>query len=457
MATKYNKDSIKEIIARYITLPEKKEKDPKDKENAEIYEAIFAKNKDTYSSILAQANELFLNIREIVTEFAQSHKNVMLLDLTDELKLPELNILITVYCYNPYRVAIMITNEIYSKLKHPLLTCRTLVEHEEFAIDIMSRTFVKIYSLAPGEQSKKSSYAIKSLKNDRFMPPEWEIINLLENAVYGEEEIAVENPDAYVEKRFSQAIERYQEHLDKVIGGRPSDQYYYPNAHIEMIGGREKSCRESSKSMLDQLKLTLMHDMFKSEDFIILGTWAHAAFKGNPCVNTDRIQVLYRKGPVELKNRIANAISKIGKFPVTMGKVFPIELPEEYRLKKVNIKVSLPSMGEMVLVEWLSVLDYSAVPVINANGWLIPVKPLLARYAFIDMFIIYNVFCNNNISKERYIQYQRKLLEVIQSKVSAEAEFIVGFHIPYMEYRKFYMLEGKKFQPYQPANGIKTV
>ena len=480
------KETIKETIAQYIILPEKKEKDKLDKQNAEIYDEIFEVNQPIYNSILKEANHLFLEIREIVKQFVEKHPNTMLLDLTDELKLPAMNYSVVVYCYNPYRVAVMITNAIYEKIKHPMLTCRTIVEHEEFAIDITGRTFIKVYSLAPGENSKKSSYAIKSLQNDRIMPPEWEIINLLENAVYGEEDLAVDDVEKYIKKRFDLAIERYKKHLDKIhddninsdkIGGK--EQYYFPNTK-EYLGGvtnkktkfsmfgkstskniegsHEKSCKESSKSLADQIKLMLIYDVFKSEDYVLFGTWAHAILKtkGKPCVNSDRIQLSSRKSPAEIAKIIQDFINqKIGKYEVSIGKVFPIELPEEYRLKKVSIKVLLPSLGEVAIVEWISPLQYSAVPVIKLD-WQIAAKELLQRYAFIDMFVMYNVFITNNVSKEKYLLQQRKLLSLLED-VDFENTHIVGYHTPYVEYRKFHMLDSKKFIPYKPSEGIKTV
>lgn len=508
MSIMSDKNTVKETIAQYITLPEKKEKDPLDKENAEIYEKLFQANKATYSEVLEKANHLFLEIREIVREFVNNHSNAMLLDLTDELRLPAMNYTVTVYCYNPYRVATMITNQIYEKIQHPMLTCRTIVEHEEFSIDVTGRSFVKVFSLAPGESSKKSSFAIKSLQNDRIMPAEWEIINLLENSVYGEEDLAVDDQDAYIKKRYDEAIKRYKKHLDKihdqyVLPNDSRNQYvlpqsallvsapldlrltplnsqnhtlnaeksgskdikiYYPNVHESISGGREKSCKESSKSLVDQIKLMLIYDVFQNEDFVLFGTWAHAILrtKGKPCINQDRIQLSYRKGPAELTSLIQKFVNeKIGKYTVVMGKIYPIELPEEYRLKKATIKVMLPSVGEVSLVEWISPLQYSTIPVsLVANekqAWQIACRELLQRYAFIDMFIMFNVYQTNNISKEKYLQQQRKLLAILEDQELGEPTNMVGYHTPYLEYRKFYMLESKKFTPYQPSQGIKTV
>lgn len=477
-----DKNTVKETIAQYITLPEKKEKDPLDKENAEIYEKLFQANKATYSEVLEKANHLFLEIREIVREFVNKHANAMLLDLTDELRLPAMNYTVTVYCYNPYRVATMLTNQIYEKIQHPMLSCRTIVEHEEFSIDVTGRSFVKVFSLAPGESSKKSSFAIKSLQNDRIMPAEWEIINLLENSVYGEEDLAVDDPDAYIKKRYDEAIQRYKKHLDKIHdqyvlpinsqnhtlnaekSGSKETKFYYPNVHESISGGREKTCKESSKSLVDQIKLMLIYDVFQNEDFVLFGTWAHAILrtKGKPCINQDRIQLSYRKGPAELTSLIQKFVNeKIGKYTVVMGKIYPIELPEEYRLKKATIKVVLPSVGEVSLVEWISPLQYSTVPVSLVTNekqtWQIACKELLQRYAFIDMFIMFNVYQTNNVSKEKYLQQQRKLLAILEDQELGEPTSMVGYHTPYLEYRKFYMLESKKFTPYQPSQGIKTV
>jgi hypothetical protein len=208
----------------------------------------------------------------------------------------------------------------------------------------------------------------------------------------------------------------------------------------------------------------LIYDVFQNEDFVLFGTWAHAILrtKGKPCINQDRIQLSYRKGPAELTSLIQKFVNeKIGKYTVVMGKIYPIELPEEYRLKKATIKVVLPSVGEVSLVEWISPLQYSTIPVsLVANekqAWQIACRELLQRYAFIDMFIMFNVYQTNNVSKEKYLQQQRKLLAILEDQELGEPTNMVGYHTPYLEYRKFYMLESKKFTPYQPSQGIKTV
>jgi len=135
--------------------------------------------------------------------------------------------------------------------------------------------------------------------------------------------------------------------------------------------------------------------------------------------------------------------------------VHNIELPDEYRLKNVNIKIVLKGPRgneEFLLVEYFSMLDYSAIPCIQIEKYYLPCKEILLKFFFIELWVIFNIYHSKNISNTKYINHVNKVWESITNVKDSfpEPEYIIGYNIPYVEYRKYLALRSIKLPDYRP-------
>ena len=512
---------LRNEIEDFIIVPdktlleeEKQNYDEITKKHKQLYDKIIAQNTPIYRKVLLSANETFRKVREATYAFCREKKNILILDREKFMTLPELSYELSLYCYNSFKVAINLTNALYDLLQHPFVSCKTIVEREEFSIDINGRTMIRIYSLAPGAASKSKDYIIKTVAPYKLydfegvsnVPPEIELIILLENLIYAEKSVSLlSSEDDYIGRLIMETIERYKKHIEEVRtdkfiipshhhdhhakkiqitkGGTgdptensdddstenlnetlQSEEKYKPNSEevfCPKYGGTIlKSCKDGAKDFMNQLKIMIIYDwLFEQKDVVLFGSWAvllKRYGRDKLCFNNDRIQVLCMQNAEWLKSSLQTFIEEnLGRHELILSEQYNMELPDEYRLKRHSIKIVVPGTRggeERILIETFNMLDYAAVPVAELDGYYLLCKELELKYLLVDLWMFFNIFNTGNVSKEKYLNYVENILKNIIHVMEKypPVTHILGYNVPYVEYRKFIMIEGKKHFPYFP-------
>lgn len=511
------------------------------KKHKQIYDKIITQNTPIYRKVLTEANETFRKVREATYAFCRDKKNILILDREKFMTLPELSYELALYSYNSFKVAINLTNSLYDLLQHPFVSCKTVVEREEFSIDINGRTMIRIYSLTPGAASKSKDYAIKIVAPYKLydfegvsnVPPEIELIILLENLIYAEKSVSLlSSEDDYIGRLIMETIERYKKHIEEVRENKflIQNHHHHNDHHAKKIqpkkggkgdreseGNREgedeesgnesesdsesdrdrdresegdrdresdnenkfpkdestdevycpkyggtilKSCKDGAKDFMNQLKIMIIYDwLFEQKDVILFGSWAvllKRYGREKLCFNNDRIQVLCMQNAEWLKSSLQTFIEEnLGKHELILSDQYNMELPDEYRLKRHSIKIVVPGTKggeERILIETFNMLDYAAVPVAELDGYYLLCKELELKYLLVDLWMFFNIFNTGNVSKEKYLNYIENILKNIIHVMEKypPVTHVLGYNVPYVEYRKFIMIEGKKHFPYFP-------
>jgi hypothetical protein len=356
-----------------------------------------------------------------------------------------------------------------------------------------------------------------------MMPPEWELIGLYDNEIYESENLALlKDADEYLEIKVKEAKLRYDKHVeyikkeydktikgglvfeilsnvmgnvvanllvgsaftkitkggDKSYGEESSDnfkkhgkeikkinggvekhnEYYYGN--IKYGGLIDRPCLKQSKSLIDQIKIAIVHDwLYTQNDVILFGTWAMDLWKygrDKLCINNDRIQLFARRGSTWIFNSLQNFIrDTFGKYNLSLGDEHNVELPDEYRLKRTGIKIitmGIHGLEEFLIIEYFNMLDYAAIPVVKLEKYYLPCKEILLKFFFIQLWSIFNIYHSKSISTNKYLMLVSNIWNHIEKirESFPDPNFMMGYNIPYVEYRKYLALKSKKISAYFP-------
>jgi hypothetical protein len=476
-----------------------------------IYDKIIEQNTPIYKKVLSEINETYRKVRSATYEFCKDKKNILILDREKFMTVPELSYEMILYCYNSFKVSVNLTNILQQLLNHPFVSCKTIVEREEFSIDINGRTMVRIYSLAPGSQSKMKDYTIKIVAPYKLydfegvsnVPPEIELIILLENLIYAEKSVSLlASEDDYISRLIMETVSRYKKHVEEVKFDKYKIIHNYEKNDKQKKGGNLteleenkndqngqdangqdangqdangqngesycpkyggmilKSCKDGAKDFMNQLKIMIIYDwLFSQKDVILLGSWAimlKRFGRDKLCFNNDRIQVLCMQNVEWLKSSLTTFIEEnLGKHELILSSQYNMELPDEYRLRRHSIKIVVPGTKggeERILIETFNMLDYAAVPVAELDGYFLLCKELELKYLLVDLWMFFNIYNTGSVSKEKYLNYIENILKNVIHTMEKYPPIthVLGYNVPYIEYRKFIMIEGKKHFPYFP-------
>lgn len=496
-----NVDEVKDKINSFLIIPDDVflEKEKKEYGDAALlvkdkFASILKTNEEAMGISLAEANKLFIEVRKLTYQFCEGKENILMLDRQKFSHLPSMAYELDIFCNNAFRVAIRLTNHIYDAIKHPFVSCKTVIEYEEFSIDINGRSMIKISALSRDEKRRYGDIPVRivepysidyDLPKILHLPPEIELILLLENAIYGDNPLAILRcEDDYIKFLFVTALDRYKKHInavsakddkandkadDKAKGGEADDKTKDDKADGDVIsrevkhgGAILRNCKDANRDKLNQIKLLIVRDWLHEQvDTVILGSWAFMIIEKSRdklCFSNDRIQFMSHKINADLFASIKKFIGQHFDYKISLSCESPIEIPNEHRLKRCSIKTEIDGHS-YVIADLYSMLHYSAVTVQRCGQYFVLCKELLLKFMFIDLWVFLSAYKSQKISDERYIMFVENILNNTKKLLTTEfsVDFIIGFSTPYVEYHKFSMLEAEKHLPYVPHNKKMTI
>jgi len=398
--------------------------------------------------------EIINDIFDIVKEYSKGNEIM----INKELDINKSDI-IEIYCYNSFRVANELTNLLYKK-KYDTILLKTVVEHEEFLIENLTRNVIHIYSVVPSETKDKKGFKLRTvsntIKNDiMYYPEELKIIDY-----YSDIKNNIEYPNLNdvidIYKNNIQVIEK-NSHKEAVGGGKLSDfglsDYYISKTPITssfmdiespFIKQGGNICDEKKKDLIFQMKYSIAEKMKKNDKYVLLGSWAYYINKYGmdlPCVLEDRIQIASIYTFDKLFSKVKNLIKTVYGYEIKEGNKHFMKIPKEYRLTNTSIKIVIPSKmahKEHVLLEYVNILEYQALPCYKNDNFIFLSNQFLLKMIFTELWILFTVYSNNLLSFEKYKILVNRNLALITNinNMDNKINCILGIEIPLDEDKK---------------------
>jgi hypothetical protein len=341
----------------------------------------------------------------------------------------------------------------------------TSVKNEEFVITYDTRMIAKIYAIQPGYmQSQKTASIGKTIHpviidKIQYLPPSVEIIDLY-NILYtgnGYDDailnITLQLAKMVTDKTggdireiqksptFKKKKKKKQKNTNELsILANINDSDEDSDGIDDIIGSGEKSCYEKKKNELEAIKIALLRDYFKGRnDMILIGSigynWYH---RGDQiCPNMERIQIITSVPINEVKHDITQYIEGIGRnYKIIVSDELGLMIPKDFRSKKTIFSMVITTIKgpkEKPFLEVFNNTNFELIPAFQANDILIGCKYVLLRFLYIDLWIANFVFTIGKLTKEKYVDRQKKILHYINniSTIKNIADGVLGTYYDY--------------------------
>ena len=401
-----------------------------------------------------------------------------------------------IYCDHPLKHANNLINKIYENIEgDPLiqyLNMNTSVKNEEFVITYDTRMVAKIFAIQPGYVASHKTASIGKtivpvvIDSLQYLPPTVEIIDLY-NILYtgnGYDEAILNittqlakmvtdktggdirkiesSPNFKHKKVKSKAKLKKQNNLsilanddgdveEDVEGGDENDELLkntvtmgdggdglYDDDGVD--GGAEKTCYEKKKNELEAIKIALLRDYFKGRnDIILIGSigynWYHRG--DNLCPNMERIQIITSIPIPELQHEITQYVNGIGRnYKIIVSDELGLMIPKDFRSKKTIFSMVIATNKgpkEKPFLEVFNNSKFELIPAFLSNDILIGSKYVLLRFLYIDLWIANFVYTIGKLTKEKYVERQKKILHAINnvSTIKNVADGVLGTYYDY--------------------------
>jgi hypothetical protein len=344
-----------------------------------------------------------------------------------------------IYCDNPLRHANNLINKIYEGISgDPLiqyLNLNTTVKHEEFVIIYDTRMMAKIYTIQSGYSSTKKNVNLSTniipviIDKIKYLPPSIEIIDMY-NILYtgtGYDEVILNltiNLSKMVTEKTGGDIQKIEKTIKKT----------------KHLGSAEQTCYDKKKNELEAIKLALLRDYFKGRlDIVLIGSIGYNWYlKGdNICPNMERIQIITSVSSKEIQHDITQYIEGIGRnYKITSSGELGLMIPKDFRSKKtiLSLIINTPKgPKEKPFLEIFNNSTFELIPAFLSNNILIGGKYVLLRFMYIDLWISNFVFTIGKMTKEKYVDRQKKILQSINniSTIKNIADGVLGTYYDY--------------------------
>jgi hypothetical protein len=460
-----NKKIFTNNLNKYIEFIKKL----KDEKEYKYYEIPF-KWDSYYLDEFKRDAEIINDIFDIVKEYSKGNEIM----INKELDLNKSDI-IEIYCYNSFRVANEITNLLFKK-KYKTVVLKTIVEHEEFLIENLTRNVIHIFSVIPSENKDKKGLKLRTVSNTikddiMYYPQELKIIDYYSDIMnvvqYPEFQDVIniyKNNIKVLEKNSHKepVDEKPDMQINKIMGKEGGvkindfglSDYYISKTPIassfmdlgssllEKKGGNV--CDDKKKDLIFQMKYTILEKMMNNDKYVLLGSWAYYVKKYGmelPCIIEDRIQIASIYHFNKLFSKIKNIIKSIYGYDVKEGTKHFMKIPKEYRLTNTSIKIIIPGKmihKEHILIEYVNILEYQALPCYKNELFIFLGKNMLLRLLFIELWILFTVYSNHILSFEKYKLLINRNIELINNinNEFSNINCILGIEIPIDEDKK---------------------
>jgi hypothetical protein len=395
---------------------------------------------------------------ELIEKYCQEHPELIVSNiaklLNKEVKI-ETDWEFNIYCENPYKYAISLTNLISTDIDK-WVKMNTIITHQEFTIEYDLRRMISIYSLEIGKHNKLNDIINPvTIQNINYMSPEIELIDIYKKLY---------SPDMYGQWKALLDIEL---NLFDLVKNRS-----------ETLGGAEiinKPIKRRKKYNIENFKLIILKEYCTKPHVVLLGHWAMNTAKSveytkDVEIHVEKLQVISNSTlkDIEYIKKIIRVETGHEDLLIT-HKIHSLHLPKDFRIKRCTLYLSSHELKEVPFMDIFNSTEFELIPYYNLNltdcifgvshpkSIKIANSYVLLRYIMIDLWILRVINKIGQINKESLLHKIRSLFSLILEIKKADISIFknvfgidyIGTNIDYVTAKKLEQLKSKHY-PYIP-------
>lgn len=402
------------------------------------------------------------------------------------------------YCENPYKHAIMLTNKIHENVGK-WVRMETKITHTEFIIQYAFRDIAKIYSLTGivGKKNINTEQYINPIliEKIRYLPPEIELIDIY-HRLYLPNNAEEWIPLLELETKLYQMVKNRT--IQNILSA-------------EKEGGEGKggsaacnttTCKQHRRIDIALIRTVIFQHFIKS-NFILIGGWAKAAIIYNKLIKEDNLSISTNIFNVHEKLQIissADIKTDIAALSAFLKRYTDFEIsyhehnmyiPKDFRIRRFTVRIHYPTTSgikEKPLMDIFNAASYELIPykqinipeisinththapqnktkhTSNFNSFKIGNIYVLLRFAMIDLLIIKMIAHRGKITAVAAAQHLENIMNIISDIKQNKYEWIktaftteyYGIDINYAIYKKLEDLKKENMhRPYIPELALK--
>lgn len=420
--------------------------------------------KENAIPVILKDRNTYNDVYQVVEEYCKENHNLIISDIQKLLnKEDKLAFKVyEIYCENPYKHAITLTNQIYQKIgKWTQLT--TVITHQEFEIYYDGRNVVKIYNLVKGKDIKLIDLVNPVLIYDiNYISPEIELIDVYKRLYL---------PDKCNEWKALLDIESYLFDLVK-IRNESAGEIKLGGADIE----NEPPIRRDLSELENLKKIILeeyVYDLLNATEnktnnqILLLGHWAlnlieyvSESSTGELKSHVEKLQIISPNVENDIKN-IQLILQKHTDLVITHREHI-LHLPKDFRVKRYTLYVSSHSLKEVPFMDIFNSTEFELVPynVVKVGNKQVKIANsyVLLRFIMIDLWMLKVIDKMGKIHKKPLAAKLKALYELIYKIKNPRSDVLkrvfgvdyIGTNIDFAAAKKMERLKYKVF-PYIPA------
>jgi len=398
----------------------------------------------------------FKKIYNVVDEYCRDHHEMFISNIQKILNQePPLNIVYDIYCENPYKHAVLLSDKIFLNVGK-WIQMKTKIPHKEFVISYDSRNLIFIFGMDIHKFINTNILVNPILINNiNYMPPELEIIDIYKK-LYSPNDVDEWVDSLMIEKK-----------LFKLIYNR-----------IEKTGGWDcKPCKRRRSFDIEIIKIILFGEYIPTKNYVLIGHWGMSTIKStvlkkNIEPHVEKLQVLSPYSIEKDVECIKQVISNYTKYQL-IYKEHEMNLPKDFRIKRYTLYIKFPYDGGFKEKPFMDIFN-------SPQFQLIPYKELqiefedkcvhikignpfvLLRFVMIDLWIIKIIKQLKKMSTEILINKTKSLIELYNDIKNPKYKWIDNvFGIDYIGINIDYSIAKTKetlkyrYLPYLPALALK--
>jgi hypothetical protein len=319
------------------------------------------------------------------------------------------------YSIDPLRHANNLTNLLDETSEKTVyegyIVMKTPVAHREFTIEVDNFPMVTVRWISRDLYSLLQKYITG---NDKWMPPEIEMIELLQKMY---------NP--YSERYLNKLIERVEENLEraKAIDGGSRPDFYSANAEV-----------------------------FEDSKFMLLGEHGWELSQGRKPTSGGIVSFLSEYGPKDTIRRLTNITTEPYNF-----RKYDLMLPSDERIEKYAVTHA----GRTVAIFYNS-LSYELIPYATFRKIRVASLLTILRFLYIDLYVFRIVQLRQKMSNSDYDGMASRTKKTIRRVIATKSshwyvnEWAGVLRNEHRERIKAMLASTKRYYPYFPAQYKKS-
>ena len=270
------------------------------------------------------------------------------------------------YCENPYKYALMLTNELYKKCSK-YVVLKTFSKNKQLEILFNTFTLVNIYAIVREKRANIKDLVLPIVINKiNYISPELELIDIY-RSLY--------NPAK--KDDWEELLDIEEKLLPRVFD------------RVKILGGKCDPCKLKRTASINSLKKIVLENFVNGSEYVVLGEYGLRILSGD-IKSHEKIQIVSKNRIEDDIKQLIEFIEKYTDYGITYRRQ-KIDIPKDFRTKKFTVYVEFPKLGKTVQKAFLDIYNsaqFELIPYVKKDGYLVGNPFVLSRFLMIDLWII---------------------------------------------------------------------